>query len=281
MDTSKDPVLREFAPEVEKRKGKKKNRTTEEILPASIKEEETKWLRRAVSPLHHKATEQTGLVRIWSVTGSTRHQSLAVRCVFVFSSVSLQGQISRWNCRNKCADAIAEHQAIQGDDTSADTTFPRINRVDNPSHDTTWLAFEEAACSHASTLERPNSPAPNFKHNSNLRDALRTHMHSKHRLGNANAETGCSPYYQSLLPTVRKKKRKTTQAVKTPCDSPHQFRKRGYLGLRHRVSPSPRETRKKSMGIRRVTSSSPCLILAVRVERSLLKSASGANKFIS
>eukprot|EP00983_Pelagomonas_calceolata_P007055 229695-Pelagomonas_calceolata.AAC.1 len=35
------------------------------------------------------------------------------------------------------------------------------------------------------------------------------------------------------------------------------------------------------MGIRRVTSSSPCLILATRVERSLLKSASGANKFIS
>eukprot|EP00983_Pelagomonas_calceolata_P024478 771463-Pelagomonas_calceolata.AAC.1 len=35
------------------------------------------------------------------------------------------------------------------------------------------------------------------------------------------------------------------------------------------------------MGIRRVTSSSPCLILAMRVERSLLKSASGANKCIS
>eukprot|EP00983_Pelagomonas_calceolata_P103166 1158888-Pelagomonas_calceolata.AAC.5 len=35
------------------------------------------------------------------------------------------------------------------------------------------------------------------------------------------------------------------------------------------------------MGIRRVASSSPCLILAMRVERSLLKSASGARKFIS
>eukprot|EP00983_Pelagomonas_calceolata_P045222 1139621-Pelagomonas_calceolata.AAC.2 len=35
------------------------------------------------------------------------------------------------------------------------------------------------------------------------------------------------------------------------------------------------------MGIRKVTSSRPCLILAKRVERSLLKSASGANKFIS
>eukprot|EP00983_Pelagomonas_calceolata_P046901 1140381-Pelagomonas_calceolata.AAC.3 len=32
------------------------------------------------------------------------------------------------------------------------------------------------------------------------------------------------------------------------------------------------------MGIRKVTSSSPCLILVTRVERSLLKSASGARK---
>eukprot|EP00983_Pelagomonas_calceolata_P073476 1152154-Pelagomonas_calceolata.AAC.4 len=37
----------------------------------------------------------------------------------------------------------------------------------------------------------------------------------------------------------------------------------------------------KSMGIRRVTSSSPCLILVTKIERSLLKSASGARKFIS
>eukprot|EP00983_Pelagomonas_calceolata_P019279 606407-Pelagomonas_calceolata.AAC.1 len=35
------------------------------------------------------------------------------------------------------------------------------------------------------------------------------------------------------------------------------------------------------MGIRRVTSSSPCPILVMRSKRSLLKSASGASKFIS
>eukprot|EP00983_Pelagomonas_calceolata_P134696 1162085-Pelagomonas_calceolata.AAC.3 len=35
------------------------------------------------------------------------------------------------------------------------------------------------------------------------------------------------------------------------------------------------------MGIRRVTSSSPCLILVTRVKRSLLKSVSGARKFIN
>eukprot|EP00983_Pelagomonas_calceolata_P087097 1156883-Pelagomonas_calceolata.AAC.5 len=53
----------------------------------------------------------------------------------------------------------------------------------------------------------------------------------------------------------------------------------GNLGPRHCVSPSPRETGKKSMGIRRVTSAS--LILVMRVENTLLKSASGASKFIN
>eukprot|EP00983_Pelagomonas_calceolata_P081175 1155459-Pelagomonas_calceolata.AAC.2 len=37
------------------------------------------------------------------------------------------------------------------------------------------------------------------------------------------------------------------------------------------------DKRKKSVRIRRVTSSSPCLILLMRVERSLLKSAPGAS----
>eukprot|EP00983_Pelagomonas_calceolata_P029449 922622-Pelagomonas_calceolata.AAC.1 len=75
---------------------------------------------------------------------------------------------------NKCANAIAKHQAIQGDDTPADTTFPHVNLEGNPFIDTTWLVFEEAARSHASTSERPSSPAPKFKHFSNLHDALRT-----------------------------------------------------------------------------------------------------------
>eukprot|EP00983_Pelagomonas_calceolata_P031516 988304-Pelagomonas_calceolata.AAC.1 len=45
----------------------------------------------------------------------------------------------------------------------------------------------------------------NFKYFSNLHDALRTHIHSKHRLGKANIETGYYSYYQSLLTTVHKK----------------------------------------------------------------------------
>eukprot|EP00983_Pelagomonas_calceolata_P100683 1158600-Pelagomonas_calceolata.AAC.7 len=42
-----------------------------------------------------------------------------------------------------------------------------------------------------------------------------------------------------------------------------------------------RNTRRETMGIMRVTSSSPSLILVTRVERSLLKSTSGARKCIS
>eukprot|EP00983_Pelagomonas_calceolata_P028135 881746-Pelagomonas_calceolata.AAC.1 len=77
---------------------------------------------------------------------------------------------------------------------------------------------------------------------------------------------------------VRKKKKLRGQCK----HSPHQLRKRGQLRPRHRVSPSPRKHKEeKPMGIRRVTSSSPCLILVTRVERSLLKRASGASKFIS
>eukprot|EP00983_Pelagomonas_calceolata_P028904 906856-Pelagomonas_calceolata.AAC.1 len=50
--------------------------------------------------------------------------------------------------------AIAKHQAIQGDDIPAKTTFPFINLEGNPFHDTTWLAFEGAPRTHASTSER-------------------------------------------------------------------------------------------------------------------------------
>eukprot|EP00983_Pelagomonas_calceolata_P067530 1149506-Pelagomonas_calceolata.AAC.2 len=84
---------------------------------------------------------------------------------------------------NKCADDIAKNQARQDVDTPADTSFLCVNLTGNPFHDTTWLAFKETARTHANTLERPNSPAPKFKHSSNLHDALRTHMHSKHGLG--------------------------------------------------------------------------------------------------
>eukprot|EP00983_Pelagomonas_calceolata_P000017 525-Pelagomonas_calceolata.AAC.1 len=42
-----------------------------------------------------------------------------------------------------------------------------------------------------------------------------------------------------------------------------------------------RRIERGSMGIKRITSSTPCLILFMRIEGSLLKSVSGASKFIS
>eukprot|EP00983_Pelagomonas_calceolata_P065013 1148403-Pelagomonas_calceolata.AAC.3 len=47
------------------------------------------------------------------------------------------------------------------------------------------------------------------------------------------------------------------------------------------ISFTKRNKRKKSTGIRRGSSSSPCLILVTRVVRSLLINASGASKFLS
>eukprot|EP00983_Pelagomonas_calceolata_P127668 1161429-Pelagomonas_calceolata.AAC.7 len=55
-------------------------------LPASIKEKETHWLRRAVSPLHHKAAKQKMPMGIWRVARSSWLQNLTVRNIFVFNS---------------------------------------------------------------------------------------------------------------------------------------------------------------------------------------------------
>eukprot|EP00983_Pelagomonas_calceolata_P030699 964210-Pelagomonas_calceolata.AAC.1 len=72
----------------------------------------------------------------------------------------------------KCTDANAKHPAIQGNDTPADMTFPCVNLEGNHFRDTYWLAFEEAARTHTSTPEHPNSPTPKLQHNSNLNGAL-------------------------------------------------------------------------------------------------------------
>eukprot|EP00983_Pelagomonas_calceolata_P062982 1147536-Pelagomonas_calceolata.AAC.3 len=56
---------------------------------------------------------------------------------------------------SKCTDAIAKHQANQGDDILADTTFSCAKLKGYPFHGTTWIAFEEDARTHARTSERP------------------------------------------------------------------------------------------------------------------------------
>eukprot|EP00983_Pelagomonas_calceolata_P059501 1145946-Pelagomonas_calceolata.AAC.1 len=70
------------------RQEKIKSKTTqpEETLLTSIRKKETHWLKRSVSPLHHKAMNLKVLMGIWRVIGSTRFQDLAVRSITVFNS---------------------------------------------------------------------------------------------------------------------------------------------------------------------------------------------------
>eukprot|EP00983_Pelagomonas_calceolata_P046376 1140131-Pelagomonas_calceolata.AAC.2 len=94
---------------------------------------------------------------------------------------------------NKCAGAIAKHQAIESTDTPAllaDTTSPRVNFEGNPFHETTRIAFEGAARTHASESERPSSLALKFTRFLILHDALRAHMLSKHSLETSKALKG-------------------------------------------------------------------------------------------
>eukprot|EP00983_Pelagomonas_calceolata_P072700 1151829-Pelagomonas_calceolata.AAC.1 len=62
-----------------RKKKKRKTKYAKKILPPSIKEQEKHWLRRAVSPLHHKATQKRELMGIWRVIGSIQLQDLSVR----------------------------------------------------------------------------------------------------------------------------------------------------------------------------------------------------------
>eukprot|EP00983_Pelagomonas_calceolata_P069570 1150410-Pelagomonas_calceolata.AAC.4 len=78
---------------------------------------------------------------------------------------------------------------------------------------------------------------------------------------------------------VIRKKRKTTQAVKA---LPTLIKENRTPRAEAPCIPFTKSNKRKmSVRIRRVTSSSPCLILLMRVERSILDSAPGASKFAS
>eukprot|EP00983_Pelagomonas_calceolata_P075198 1152884-Pelagomonas_calceolata.AAC.2 len=66
----------------------------------------------------------------------------------------------------------------------------------NPFHSTIWLAREE-------TDSRPSQSCPSsprLRLLSDLKNALKSHMHTKHKLGYADRKTGYYTYSQSLLP---------------------------------------------------------------------------------
>eukprot|EP00983_Pelagomonas_calceolata_P066010 1148826-Pelagomonas_calceolata.AAC.2 len=79
---------------------------------------------------------------------------------------------------------------------------------------------------------------------------------------------------------LTEKKEKKTYAGSE--NTPHIHRHgKGDTRGRGTMYPPHQGKQKKAMGIRRVTSRSPCLILLMRAERSLLESLSGASKFVS
>eukprot|EP00983_Pelagomonas_calceolata_P077719 1153974-Pelagomonas_calceolata.AAC.2 len=64
-----------------------------------------------------------------------------------------------------------------------------------------WLAKEEKREQTAGT-STALAPNPIITYLPNLQNALKSHMHTKHRLGYADFKTGYNSYYQSLLPHV-------------------------------------------------------------------------------
>eukprot|EP00983_Pelagomonas_calceolata_P058592 1145558-Pelagomonas_calceolata.AAC.2 len=72
-----------------RKKRKRKTTLAEETLLTSVKEKETHWLSRAVTPLHPKAAKQKMLmwIWIWRDTGSIRLQDQVVRSIVVFNSM--------------------------------------------------------------------------------------------------------------------------------------------------------------------------------------------------
>eukprot|EP00983_Pelagomonas_calceolata_P024846 782238-Pelagomonas_calceolata.AAC.1 len=101
---------------------------------------------------------------------------------------------------NECADRIARYQVSLKDDNLTDTGIPSAGPGGNPFYSIAWLAQEEA---------KPSTPGsspliPNLVNFPDLKDALKFHMHAKHRLGYADSKTGYCTYYQSFLPHANK-----------------------------------------------------------------------------
>jgi len=104
---------------------------------------------------------------------------------------------------NECADALAKYQACHGNSLPAETTVRTAGPGSNPLFDIIWLAVEEVINQQGSGTEAPQH-GPGLTYLPNLQAALKSHMHSNHKLGYANSKTGYYSYYQMLLPHVHR-----------------------------------------------------------------------------
>eukprot|EP00983_Pelagomonas_calceolata_P121887 1160848-Pelagomonas_calceolata.AAC.2 len=71
---------------------------------------------------------------------------------------------------------IAKYQASLKDINLADTGIPRAGPGGDPFNNIAWLAREEAR-----PITPESSPIPNLVYFPELKDALKSHMHAKHR----------------------------------------------------------------------------------------------------
>ena len=72
----------------------------------------------------------------------------------------------------------------------------------NPFYNIHWLAkedIENRTHNHTNTTNMAHSPPPKLWYLPNHRDALQTHMHFLHKLGNAKTEANYLAYYQTLI----------------------------------------------------------------------------------
>eukprot|EP00983_Pelagomonas_calceolata_P003177 104167-Pelagomonas_calceolata.AAC.1 len=86
---------------------------------------------------------------------------------------------------NECGDEIAKYQASLKDNNLTDTSIPSAGPDCNPFYNIAWLARKEASPSTPESF----SPTPNLIYFLDLKKALKSHMHAKHRPGYADCKT--------------------------------------------------------------------------------------------
>ncbi len=114
---------------------------------------------------------------------------------------------------NECKDAVAKYQATQVDANLADTGMPCAGINGNPFYNITWHAYKRNIPSDSTSSRPSNLPTPKLPYFPNLPQsslisqvmhALKTHMHSKHKLGHANPTTNYYSYNKGLLSLAHK-----------------------------------------------------------------------------
>eukprot|EP00983_Pelagomonas_calceolata_P008096 262985-Pelagomonas_calceolata.AAC.1 len=96
---------------------------------------------------------------------------------------------------NECADAIAKYHANQANNNVADNGITGAGPGGNPFSHLFWLAKEEKREPTVGTSTAP-TPNPKITYLLNLQNALKSHMHTKRRLGYANSKTGYYSYFR-------------------------------------------------------------------------------------